>query len=188
MKKKVSGLLKQIVSLLGSIAKAKSITIKRTIAAKARLIMFSSLMKNKRALMGSISNKINNLLDGHHDEHEQECGGDQSKAIVLYNAMVNESYPSLSYVEEKGDTDEINVINGRYLDLRHPLFDEEMDLERGSVIELMRNRKEEGGEEFRLEDEIDHLADLFITRFHKQMRLQKLLSFKSYQEMLERSI
>ncbi|GLT93953.1 hypothetical protein SLE2022_117190 [Rubroshorea leprosula] len=150
--------------------------------------MFSSLTRNKRALMGSISNKINNLLDGHHDEHEQECRGDQSKAIVLYNAMVNESYPSLSYVEEKGDTDEINVINDKCPDLRHPLFNEEMDLEGGSVIELVRNSKEERGEEFRQEDEIDHLADLFITRFHKQMRMQKLLSFKSYQEMLERSI
>ncbi|KAK8334683.1 hypothetical protein V6Z12_A09G003000 [Gossypium hirsutum] len=79
----------------------------------------------------------------------------------------------------------------KYPDLTHCLFDEEMELEAetqgGSIIEMVRNSKEEG-EDFRLEDEIDHVADLFITRFYKQMRLQKLLSFKRYQEMMERSV
>ncbi|KAF4397641.1 hypothetical protein G4B88_027381 [Cannabis sativa] len=40
--------------------------------------------------------------------------------------------------------------------------------------------EEEGGESFKLEDEIDHVADLFITRFHKQIRMQKLHSFKRH--------
>ncbi|GKV02798.1 hypothetical protein SLE2022_212850 [Rubroshorea leprosula] len=188
MKNKASRLLKQIISLLGSIAKAKSMAIKsKTSAFKARLIMFF-LMKNKKALlMGSISNKINNLLGGH-DQHEQESEDDQSKTIVLYDAKANKSYPSSSYAhDEYPDEDE----DDKYPDLRHSLFDEEMDLEEdegGSIIELVRHAKEEGGEEFRLEDEIDHVADLFITRFHKQMRMQKLLSFKRYQEMLERSV
>ncbi|GLT46945.1 hypothetical protein SLA2020_206710 [Shorea laevis] len=187
MKNKASRLLKQLISLLGSIAKAKSMAIKsKTSAFKARLIMFS-LMKNKKALMGSISNKIKNLLGGH-DQHEQGSEDDQSKAIVLYNAKANESYPSSSYAhDEYPDEDE----DDKYPDLRHSLFDEEMDLEEdegGSIIELVRHSKEEGGEEFRLEDEIDHVADLFITRFHRQMRMQKLLSFKRYQEMLERSV
>ena len=40
--------------------------------------------------------------------------------------------------------------------------------------------------EFRLEDEIDRVADVFIRRFHDQMKLQKLESFKRFCEMLER--
>jgi len=40
--------------------------------------------------------------------------------------------------------------------------------------------------EFRLEDEIDRVADVFIRRFHEQMMLQKLESFKRFCEMLER--
>ncbi|PPD68925.1 hypothetical protein GOBAR_DD34198 [Gossypium barbadense] len=58
------------------------------------------------------------------------------------------------------------------------------EAESGSVIEMVKKSKEEG-EDFSLEDEIDHVADLFITRFYKQMRLQKLLSFKRNQQMQE---
>ncbi|KAI6686778.1 hypothetical protein NL676_032691 [Syzygium grande] len=53
--------------------------------------------------------------------------------------------------------------DAKYPDLRHSLFDEEeddVDLG-GSVIDLVKNAKEEG-DEFCLEDEVDHVADLFI--------------------------
>jgi hypothetical protein len=59
-----------------------------------------------------------------------------------------------------------------------------------SVIELARGAaaaEAGGGAEFRLEDEIDHVADVFIRRFHEQMKLQKLESFKRLCEMLDRS-
>ncbi|ONK72123.1 uncharacterized protein A4U43_C04F15990 [Asparagus officinalis] len=39
-----------------------------------------------------------------------------------------------------------------------------------------------------LENEIDKAADLFIRRFHRQIKIQKQESFKRYQEMLERSM
>jgi hypothetical protein len=54
-----------------------------------------------------------------------------------------------------------------------------------SAIELARCAAV-GGNEFRLEDEIDRVADVFIRRFHDQMKLQKLESFKRFCEMLER--
>jgi hypothetical protein len=57
----------------------------------------------------------------------------------------------------------------------------------GSVIDLARSAAEGGGVEFRLEDEIDHVADVFIRKFHDQMKLQKLESFKRFCEMLERN-
>lgn len=82
----------------------------------------------------------------------------------------------------------------KYPDLTHSLFNEEDDYDiddaklqaaGGSIIDMMRNSKEEG-EEFKLEEEIDQAADLFIKRFRKQIRMQKLESFKRLQEMLAR--
>ncbi|MBA0557244.1 hypothetical protein Golob_014322 [Gossypium lobatum] len=175
---KTSVFLKQVISSMvtSSIAKAKSIAVKSKMnAAKARLIMLTLMKSKKAVLLGSISNKIHGLLGDDKEESDQNQD-EQSKAIVPY-----------SY-DDDGDGDEDE---DKYPDLTHCLFDEEMELEAetqgGSIIEMVRNSKEEG-EDFRLEDEIDHVADLFITRFYKQMRLQKLLSFKRYQEMMERSV
>lgn len=189
MKNKASALLKQIISMLTSIAKAKAMAIKnKTSAVKARLIMFS-MMKNK-VLLDSLSQKVRNLLRQHDDE-------DQSKAIILYDAKANEWQSGSStetHTRTKLIADEAHEEDNdasKYPDLRHSLFEEEEDddeLQGGSVIDMVRNSKEEGGEDFKLEDEIDHVADLFINRFHRQMRMQKLQSFKRYQEMLQRSI
>ncbi|BFG15950.1 hypothetical protein CerSpe_022240 [Prunus speciosa] len=197
MKNKASVFLKQIMSLLSSIAKAKSLAIKsKTNAVKARLIMFS-LVKNKKVLMDTVSHKIHSLLGHYHrdkqsDEEDDDEGSDRSKALVLYNTIANEysrsagacsSYNAMAEEDEDEDN--------KYPDLRHSMFDEDENFDDvkdgGSVIDIVRNSKEEG-EDFKLEDEIDQVADLFINRFHKQIRLQKLLSFKRYQETLERSL
>lgn len=194
MKNKASVLLKQVISSLTSIAKAKSMAIKsKTNAIKARLIMFS-LMKNKKVLLDSISQKVHSLL-GPHDEES----GDQNKAIILHNAKAygwqcgssSEIHTQLMVDKNINEDDD----DAKYPDLRHSLFEEEDysismddDLQGGSLIDMVRNSKEEGGEDFSLENEIDHVADLFINRFHKQMRMQKLESFKRYQQMLERSL
>ncbi|OVA09726.1 Protein of unknown function DUF761 [Macleaya cordata] len=102
-------------------------------------------------------------------------------------ANYEQSHPNQSYYYDDDDDDD----DEKYPDLTHSLFDsdgDEFDDQTGSVIDLVRNAKEEDGENFSLEDEIDHVADLFIRRFHRQMRLQKQESFKRYQEMLERSV
>ncbi|KAK8521653.1 hypothetical protein V6N13_123963 [Hibiscus sabdariffa] len=183
MKNKASVFVKQVISslLASSIAKAKSMAAKGKLnAAKARLIMLTLLKSKKAVLLGSISNKIHGLLGDKESNQVQEQEQEQSKAIVPYSYDLASNY---------GDDEE------KYPDLTHSLFDEELELvaetetetEGGSIVEMVR-RSREKGEEFRLEDEIDHVADLFITRFYKQMRLQKLLSFKRYQEMMERSL
>ncbi|XP_050120219.1 uncharacterized protein LOC126597466 isoform X1 [Malus sylvestris] len=247
MKNKASVFLKQIITLLSSIAKAKSLAIKsKTSAAKARLIMFSlvknkkvlmdtvshkihsllrhdhrdqeeeeeegdqnksktsaakarlimfSLVKNKKVLMDTVSHKIHSLLGHDHRDQGEEEEGDQNKALVLYNAMANEyshTAGTSSYMRRyKGEDEEEDDDDDKYPDLTHSLFDENENFDDvkagGSVIDLVKNSKEEG-QDFKLEDEIDHVADLFINRFHKQMRLQKLLSFKRHQEMLDRSV
>ncbi|KAG6588850.1 hypothetical protein SDJN03_17415, partial [Cucurbita argyrosperma subsp. sororia] len=53
-----------------------------------------------------------------------------------------------------------------------------------SVIEMVKNSKEEAGEEFSLEKDIDDVADLFIRNFHSQMRMQKQNSLNRYHKML----
>lgn len=196
MKNKASAFLKRVLCLLTSVAKSKSTAIKnKTSAAKARLIMFS-LMKSKKVLVGSISKKIHGLL-GHLADKDTDNthDGDQSKAIVPYNAaaavdaLVTEpqssSICSQLLLQDAEDDDD------KYPDLRHSLFDEEEfefdDEGNGSIIDMVRNSKEEG-EDFSLEEEIDHVADLFIKRFHRQMHLQKLASFKRFQEMLARGV
>ncbi|OWM67561.1 uncharacterized protein LOC116203680 [Punica granatum] len=102
---------------------------------------------------------------------------------VVDNTNADGSY----YVYDDGDGGD----DEKYPDRTHSMFNSE-DLEfedpGGSVIDLVKNSKQEAGESFSLEEEIDHAADLFIKRFHRQMRLQKQQSFKELQEMLQRGL
>ncbi|KAK7336204.1 hypothetical protein VNO77_16738 [Canavalia gladiata] len=211
MKNRASRLLKQIIANLSSMAKSKTMALKsKTNAIKARLIIFS-LMKNKKLLMSSISEKFHSVLGHHSHETKDDClledGSDQSKAIVVYNNNVQSYYESLpnpsetqvmeeqdqdggyqsyykyGYGDGDGDGDDDD---DKYPDLTHSLFDsEDLDLG-GSVIDLVKNSKEEAGQEFKLEDEIDLAADLFILKFRRQMVLQKQESLKRKKEMLQK--
>ncbi|KAI4350407.1 hypothetical protein L6164_004865 [Bauhinia variegata] len=204
MKNRASLLLKPMIAALSSMAKSKTLAIKtKTNAIKARLIIFS-LLRNRKFLMSSISHKFQSVL-GHHshpkEENFLEDGNDESKPIVNFNSNARsyEALPNPSETqvaeedrvpfcfksynryedEEEGDEDR------KYPDLTHSLFESE-DLDfGGSVIDHVKNSKEEAGQEFKLEDEIDRAADLFIRKFRRQMILQKQNSLKRCQEMLE---
>lgn len=192
MKNKASGLVKQIITGLSSMAKAKTVSLRtKASAIKARLIIFS-LLRNKKFLMSSLSEKLQSVL-GQSSQSNEEClledGTDQNKSIVVYmdNAHAYEALPNPSDIQvvvDEGyyryDEDE-----DKYPDLTHTLFDSE-DLDfGGSVIDMVKNSKEEAGEEFKMEDEIDHMADLFIRRFRKQIILQKQESLKRNLEMMQ---
>lgn len=192
MKTKASTFLKQVFSVITTIVKAKSMAVKnKTSAIKTRLLVFG-LLRNKKLLMSAISNKIHALMGQERGEEAEgeRSAQDKSKAIVLYNADKDDASPNQNYSEsaEPGEDDD-------YPDLRHSLFDvededdddDELGNGTGSVIDLVKNAREEGTY-FSLEDEIDLVADVFIRRFHKQMKMQKLESFKRYKEMLERSV
>ncbi|XP_061370285.1 uncharacterized protein LOC133313003 [Gastrolobium bilobum] len=202
MKNRTSRFVKQIIAALSSMAKSKTMALKsKTNAIKARLIIFS-LMKNKKFLMNSITEKFHSFL-GHHSESNEDCilehGRDNSRAIVVYNNNAH-SYealpnPNETQVMEKIDQDEYESCyynygggyddDDKYPDLTHTLFDSE-DLDLGaSVIDLVKNSKEEAGQEFKLEDEIDHVADLFIKKFRRQMILQKQESLKRKRENMQ---
>ena len=207
MKNSASRLLKQIIASLSSMAKSKTMALKsKTNAIKARLIIFS-LMKNKKLLMSSISEKFHSVLGHHSHPKEDNClledgtsSDHHNRAIVVYNnnAHSYEALPNPSetqLVEEQAYQDgyeegyyRYDDDDDKYPDLTHTLFDsEDLDLG-GSVIDLVKNSKEEKGQEFKLEDEIDHVADLFIKKFRRQMILQKQESLKRQREILQRGV
>ncbi|KAH0470709.1 hypothetical protein IEQ34_000432 [Dendrobium chrysotoxum] len=186
MKNKPSTFLKQIFSFLNTIIKAKTMAMKnKTSAVKTRLLILN-LLRNKSVLLSKINNKIHAIM-----------GENYSKAIVLYNNAAKKMSAHNSKMEdvELNDEDE----EDDYPDLRHTFFeleDEEDDDDdeddeivngTGSVIDLVRNSRKDGSG-FCLEDEIDHVADVFIRRFHREMRIQKQESFKRYRDMLARGV
>ncbi|KAE8716179.1 P-loop containing nucleoside triphosphate hydrolases superfamily protein isoform 1 [Hibiscus syriacus] len=186
MRNKASGLLKQVNTGLAAMAKAKTLAIKsKTKAIKTRLVIFS-LFQNRKLLVSSFSYKLKALM-GRNEKISDEVEGDhvsgdqRSPLIVLYNSSNAAMWiPSTSQTNYEDEEE-------KYPDPSHSLFDsEEMELadSGASVIEMVKNSKEGRGEEFRLEDEIDRVADLFIKRFHCQMRLQKQLSLKRRQETM----
>lgn len=205
MKNRTAKLLKQIIAGLTSMAKSKSIALKsKTNAIKARLIIFS-LMKNKKFLMTSLSEKFNSVFGHNSHQPNEDClleegnaSGDNNRAIVLYNnnahtyqALQNptqqeqnvyDSVYGYGYGDAYGDDDD----DDKYPDLTHSLFDSEgLDFD-GSVIDKVKNSKEEAGKEFKLEDDIDEVAALFIRKFHRHIILQKQESLKRKRDMVQK--
>ncbi|XP_050911650.1 uncharacterized protein LOC127126714 [Lathyrus oleraceus] len=193
MKNKTTKLLKQIIAGLTSITKSKTMALKsKANAIKARLIIFS-LMKNKKFLMTSISDKFHSIWGNHSHHHSKEdClieegvnyDNHHPRAMVMYNNNAR-TYEALQNPSETQVVDEQDQEDGyyededdKYPDLTHSLFDsEELDFG-GSVIDRVKNCKEEAGKEFKLEDDIDEVADLFIRRFRRNIILQKQDSLK----------
>ncbi|KAL8134173.1 uncharacterized protein LOC141712826 [Apium graveolens] len=112
------------------------------------------------------------------DKYATELTEEQEKisefVVLAHDDGINQE-------NEDDDDDDNDKAKDTYPDLRHSLFDEdEYEMGRpGSVIELVKKTKEaRDGEEFKLEDQIDEVADLFIQRFHRHMWIQKQNSFK----------
>ncbi|CAM0904922.1 unnamed protein product [Alopecurus aequalis] len=196
MRSKASTFLKQMLSTIVAVVKAKSTAVRaKTSTLKTRLLVLG-ILRNKKLLVSAINHKIHAIMgqqDSARNDHDDNNASkaqedDSNKSIVLFTAP--------SYVTERdvddAQEDEEEDSDDEYL--THSLFrgdddDDELVNAPGSVIDVVRDAKEKEGEgsEFRLEDEIDHVADVFIRRIHKQLKLQKLESFKRFCEMMERS-
>ncbi|KAM0947144.1 hypothetical protein DsansV1_C08g0083031 [Dioscorea sansibarensis] len=178
MKSSATTLFKRMFSVLVTMVKAKSLALKsKTNALKTRLIIFS-LLQNKRVLMTAISHKIHALMGeekGEQEKDDEECS--RSDGEHSCNDEVLNSFSCLERDENTGETE-------RLVELEE---DEVLDNGEGSAADFVRSFRK-NDTEFNLEDEIDHVADVFIKRFHSQMRMQKQESFKRYQEMLERGL
>ncbi|KQJ82250.1 uncharacterized protein LOC100835173 [Brachypodium distachyon] len=193
MKSKASTFLKHMLSTIVAVVKSKSTAVRaKTSAFKTRLLVLG-ILRNKKLLVSAINHKIHALMgqdannNNQHEDHHHDDGGSSKKAIVLYNS------PSYATTERDAEEEEEEEDNDDYL--THSLFQEEEEDDDelvnapGSVIDVVRDAKEKDGDgaEFKLEDEIDHVADVFIRRIHKQLKLQKLESFKRFCEMMERT-
>ncbi|CAN8256410.1 unnamed protein product [Cochlearia groenlandica] len=174
--KKAADFVKQIINMLSSMAKDKTKEMKRkTKAFKTRLVIFS-LLHNRSMVLNSLSHKLKtkptsrkldqDVQEVHDIDHHRQ------NMVVVYSHNAMSSTPNVSphvqYQYTNEEDEEKEEEEEKYPDLRHTLFETE-----GSVIDMVKHSKEDKGEEFRLEDEIDKVADLFITRFHRQMWLQK---------------
>lgn len=209
MKSKASTFLKQMLSTIVAVVKAKSTAVRaKTSTLKTRLLVLG-ILRNKKLLVSAINHKIHAIMGQHQDSarngnghdhdhgsagssHQEEDDDGSRKAIVLHTAP---SYVTERDVDDAQEEEEEEESDDEYL--THTLFCEEDDDDDelvnapGSVIDVVRDAKEKECEgaaaEFRLEDEIDHVADVFIRRIHKNLKLQKLESFKRFCEMMERS-
>lgn len=188
--------LKQIISMVsGKYSAVRS----KTDAIRARLMLTSLTLLSKKEsfTIAAISAKINNIFHHHAEDADADDADDMSKAIVLYSSSRHATIGGGSDESTMiGSVREFEDDDDKYPDLRHSLFEEEEEQELAdllddpsssiSAIDMVKNSKE-SGENFNLEENINQVADLFITKFHKRMRLQKLLSFKrqQQQQMLE---
>uniref|UniRef100_A0ACD5X9X6 Uncharacterized protein n=1 Tax=Avena sativa TaxID=4498 RepID=A0ACD5X9X6_AVESA len=202
---KASKYLKQLFSAIVAAVKERSTTVRnKTSAVRTRLIIFG-ILRNKKLLMSAIKSKIQAILGRRNQDDSQICngsGGDHlvaaassgggRKVALLQNLpsfMLLNRLPSFA---TRGGSDsplvmvtseEEKVDGGKGVTNQLQLA----NAPSGSVVDLACSAAEQGGVEFKLEDEIDHVAELFIRRFHDQMKLQKLESFKRFCEMMERN-
>lgn len=208
--KKATRYLKQLFSAVVAVVKSTAASTKGS-SLRTRLIVLS-IMRNKKLLLSAIQTKIHAIMGGgaggsghaippattshggagsggagEHLLHGGGGGGGR-KAAVLQNlpsfvveqesrAVVLSSLPSFAMERAAGGGEEEAEHDGE----KHAATGGAP----GSGMEVVCGAAAEEGE-FRLEDEIDRVADVFIRRFHDQMKLQKLESFKRFCEMLER--
>lgn len=172
-----------MVKKITALIKAKHMAVKsKAITIKDRLLIFG-LSRNKKMLhLSAMSTKIHALLGKVKRDHNRDQ--DLNKVIVDYDSNV------CMAPFNQANTDQEEVVDEKDPDLTRYLFNErdfKMDANE-SVIDLVKNARELDATNFNLEDEIDHVADVFIKRFYMRMQIQKQDSFKRYQDMLNRGM
>ncbi|CAN6251646.1 unnamed protein product [Urochloa humidicola] len=203
--KKATRYLKQLFSAIVAAVKSTAAGT-RSSSLRTRLIVLG-IMRNKKLLLNAIQSKIHAIMGGGSGqggnavatghgvgegaaggEHLFQAGGGGRKA----GAAVLQSLPSFA-VEQESRAIVLSSLPSFAMERdggRSPLAGgEEAAAEYGDgekQLAIAAGPPGSEGEEFRLEDEIDRVADVFIRRFHDQMKLQKLESFKRFCEMLER--
>lgn len=199
---------KSITDLKSKLRDLKTRLMIYSLLSRDKKVLFGSISHKFHDLFLPNPNPHHQPIDGTEQQEEEESNLHQQLPLVIHNnisnaatlppTIVNKVHMSTgdgqkedeeisnfkSNQEDVGEDDQ----KDKYPDLRHSLFedddDDDYDMGRpGSVIELVKKSKEarkggEIGEEFKLEDEIDEVADLFIKRFHRHMWIQKQNSFK----------
>ncbi|KGN57686.1 uncharacterized protein LOC105434868 [Cucumis sativus] len=156
----VSNMVKQMGNALRSMVKRKARAL------KARLIIYSLLAQSNFFVSSSIP--LTTISTHHHNQQHSQL-----------QAVVEDHQVAETQQETERETGVCTKYEEAEAEAEAPAS--------GSVIEMVKNSKEKAGEEFSLEKDIDHVADLFIRNFHQQMRMQKQNSLnRSHQELLFR--
>ncbi|KAF7098329.1 hypothetical protein CFC21_100077 [Triticum aestivum] len=203
--KKASRFLKQLFSaIVAAVRERSAATRARTSAARTRFVFFG-ILRNKQLLRNAINSKIHAIVGGGSGSGQHlvaASGGGRTVAVLeklpsfvadqgRRAAVLLNSLPSFAMGRDGGSDSPLVGGGEEQKEEGDEGVAKQLQLASapvgGSVIDLARGAAERGGAEFRLEDEIDHVADVFIRRFHDQMKLQKLESFKRFCEMLERN-
>ncbi|CAM0954291.1 unnamed protein product [Alopecurus aequalis] len=193
---KASKFLKHLFSAIVAAVRERSTAMcAKTSPVRMRLIIFS-ILRNKKLLMSAISSKIHAVVGvpSQQDEsnHHLVAAASGRKTDLLQNLpsfVLLNSLPSFAMGRDGGSgSDSPLIMMSGEEEKDEGVTTKQLQLLPGSsVIDVARTAAERGGVEFRLEDEIDHVADVFIRRFHDQLKLQKLDSFKRFCEMLEKN-
>jgi hypothetical protein len=206
--KKASRYLKQLFSAIVAAVKARSTAVgTKASSLRTRLIVLG-IMRNKKLLLSAIQSKIHAIMGGSsHSSSSNAVGashhGGEGERLFLASsgarkAALLQSLPSFAVEQEARAVVLLSSLPSFALERDAAGADEEKDMVEAAAAAGEKHlatvddaaaaapagSAAEG--EFRLEDEIDRVADVFIRRFHEQMKLQKLESFKRFCEMLER--
>ncbi|RLM78868.1 uncharacterized protein C2845_PM12G15120 [Panicum miliaceum] len=204
--KKATRYLKQLFAAVVAAVKSTAVGT-RASSLRTRLIVLG-IMRNKKLLLSAIQSKIHAIMGGsgqggHSNAVATHGGGEGGtttegagrggaggrlllgggrKAAVLQSlpsfvveqesrAVVLSSLPSFALERDGGAGLARSPLAGgeEVVEYNDGSCEKQAIAAAGSAVEG----------EFRLEDEIDRVADVFIRRFHDQMKLQKLESFKS---------
>lgn len=130
-------------------------------AIETRLIIFYLLRDKKILSLGSnVSHKLKN--QSRHQKYLNQTNAFDSNTVVLHNSVITSTNREQL---AKAKEEEVNLMCPVLDDVNNK--EEERDYS---------NAVDRHGKQLRLEDDVDQMADLFIQRFHQQMRLQRLNS------------
>uniref|UniRef100_A0A0E0LXF5 Uncharacterized protein n=1 Tax=Oryza punctata TaxID=4537 RepID=A0A0E0LXF5_ORYPU len=147
---------------------------------RARLLFLASL-RRRTAVVGAISHHLRALMPGNAPAAAAAAADGRLPAAEDDDEqMALDDFAGISELATLFQEVDDDVVDGaRYPDWTHSLFDdegggdedveEEMGEEAASVMEVIRRRREGDGEEFDMEEEIDHAADMFIRRVRHRM-------------------
>ncbi|CAN1200184.1 hypothetical protein LINPERPRIM_LOCUS44196 [Linum perenne] len=192
--KRGSAFFKHIISSL--LVKAKSaigVGNKTSAVLKAQA---SLVLGRKKKVVASVCDKINTLvlLIGAKTIDDHSIPKNQHLSTHPCCCCTNTCIDDEDELPEINNHDEMSTEEDeeqQCLYVSHHLFltsssldveEDEDDDHHHQMVDNYNNIEEERN------DDIDEVANMFIKRFHKQMRLQKLESFKRYQQMLQRSL
>uniref|UniRef100_A0A0E0AY99 Uncharacterized protein n=1 Tax=Oryza glumipatula TaxID=40148 RepID=A0A0E0AY99_9ORYZ len=140
---------------------------------RARLLFLASL-RRRTAVVGAISHHLRALMPAGNAPPAAAAadGGRLPAAEDDDEQLALDDFAGLSELATLFQEVDDDVDGARYPDWTHSLFDDDGEgggEEAASVMEVIRRGREGDGEEFDMEEEIDHAADMFIRRVRHRM-------------------